>query len=282
MKAFLFITLQYLVPHHTLSRIVGWFAQTKIVWIKSLFIQKFIAHFNVNMSEAEREDPESYENFNDFFTRALKPEARPICQESLSFVSPADGAISQMGTIQSNQIFQAKGHQYSTEALLGGDTENAAKFVDGSFATIYLSPKDYHRLHMPIDGKLIKMTYIPGKLFSVNPCTVENVDGLFARNERVVCIFETSFGPMALVLVGAMIVASIDTVWAGQIAPYKRDIQNFYYTNQEITLAKGEEMGRFKLGSTIIILTPAKTLEWQNTLTAQSPVKLGEAIARLS
>ncbi|VUD40676.1 Phosphatidylserine decarboxylase proenzyme [Thalassocella blandensis] len=281
MKSFLFITLQYLVPHHLLSRFVGWFAHTKIQWIKSLFIHKFIGHFHVDMSEAEREDPDSYENFNDFFCRALKPSARKIDHASLAFVSPADGTISQLGAINEQRIFQAKGHEFTCEELLGGDTENAQLFHNGQFATIYLSPKDYHRLHMPIDGKLLKMTYIPGELFSVNPTTVDHVPNLFARNERVACIFETSIGPVALVLVGAMIVASIETVWSGQVAPFNHDVQQFFYTNRDIFLKKGEEMGRFKLGSTIVVLTPSDTIEWQNSLTAESPVRMGEAIAQI-
>lgn len=281
MKSFLFITLQYLVPHHLLSRFVGWFAQTKIQWIKSLFIQQFIKHFNVNMNEAEREDPDSYINFNDFFCRALKSDARPIDSSDSSFVCPADGTISQLGKIENGRIFQAKGHDFTCEELLGGDSKNAELFKNGEFATIYLSPKDYHRLHMPIDGKLLKMTYVPGDLFSVNPTTVEHVPNLFARNERLVCVFETSVGPIALVLVGAMIVASIETVWSGQVAPFNKSIQQFFYTAQDISLSKGEEMGRFKLGSTIVVLTPENSIQWLDSLAAQSAVKMGESIAHL-
>lgn len=279
MKSFLFITAQYIVPHHLLSRIVGWFASTKIHWIKNTFIEKFIAKFNVNMQEAEVEDPRAYENFNAFFCRALKADARPIDTAEDAFVCPADGAVSQVGKIQHNLLFQAKGHHYTTEALLGGDQKLAAQFEGGEFTTIYLSPKDYHRLHMPIAGKLTSMTYIPGALFSVNPTTVNNVPNLFARNERAVCVFETSAGPVALVLVGAMIVAAIETAWAGQVAPTTGQIQNYFYTEQGISLDKGEEMGRFKLGSTIIILTGKDAIKWRDDLAAETPVRMGERLA---
>ncbi|WP_086930324.1 archaetidylserine decarboxylase [Agarilytica rhodophyticola] len=281
MKSFIFITLQYLTPQHLLSRCVGWFAATKIHWIKSLFINKFVATYKVNMNEAENSDPNSYACFNDFFCRPLKPDARPIDSTESGIVSPADGAFSQLGPINDGRIFQAKGHDFSAYELLGGDHNLAKEFTNGEFATIYLSPKDYHRLHMPITGELISMCYVPGDLFSVNPTTTENVPRLFARNERVICVFKTEIGPVALVLVGAMIVASIETIWAGQVAPIERKIHTTNYGLQEnITLQKGEEMGRFKLGSTIVMLFPENSLEWSEEISADSSIKMGELIAQ--
>lgn len=232
------------------------------------------------MEEAENSDPDSYACFNDFFCRALKPDARPITPAETSIASPADGVFSQLGKIDDGRIFQAKGHDFSTYELLGGSHSLAKKFTHGEFATIYLSPKDYHRLHMPIDGELVSMSYVPGDLFSVNPTTTDNVPRLFARNERVVCIFETEFGPMALVLVGAMIVASIETIWAGQVAPLQRKVQTTNYLNQAtIKLKKGEEMGRFKLGSTIVMLFPENSMQWNEAINPESAIRMGEAIA---
>ncbi len=249
-----FIVLQYLLPQQWLSRLAGRLAQCQTPWLKNLLITRFIRHYGVDMAEAADPEPYNYAHFNAFFTRALRPDARPITAEATSLACPADGVISQLGQIRAGRIFQAKGQDYALEQLLGGDTALAEEFAEGSFATIYLAPKDYHRVHMPLDGNLRSMCYVPGKLFSVNQTTAENVQHLFARNERLVTVFDTPAGPMAMVLVGAMIVAGIETVWAGQVAPPSREIRRTAYPLQQtVQLAKGEEMGHFKLGSTVIV-----------------------------
>ncbi len=277
----LFTSLQYLIPQHGLSRAAGWLANTSISWIKNPFTQWFVRRYQVNMSEALNEDPCSYTSFNDFFTRALKPEARPICDAENTIACPADGAISQLGEIVNGRIFQAKGQDYSLTELLGGDSEVAKPFMGGQFATVYLSPKDYHRVHMPLTGTLTRMIHVPGDLFSVNTATANQVPRLFARNERVVAIFDTEIGPMAVVLVGAMIVASIETVWAGLVAPVKREIKTSLYPQAEaITLEKGAEMGRFKLGSTAIVLFPANSMQWGEKYLAGTATRMGEAMGQ--
>lgn len=283
MKDKLFIAFQYVVPQHLLSHLVGWLAETRIDWIKNLFISKFIKQFNVNMDEAQRQTPEAFENFNDFFTRELKEGMRPIDDKSNSIVSPADGAISQLGPIENGRVFQAKGHDYSLIELLGGNSQTAEEFMGGQFATIYLSPKDYHRLHMPVTGTLREMIYVPGDLFSVNQTTAQNVPRLFSRNERVVAIFDTDLGPMALVLVGAMIVAGIETTWAGRITPFDRKVRSTSYPVQGETIAplvieKGEEMGRFFLGSTIVVCFGEDKMHWLEEMKAERPLRLGESI----
>lgn len=276
----LFIIFQYLAPQHLLSRLIGKLAETKIGWLKNLLIEQFIKHYQVNMDEAKHSESSQFENFNAFFTRELKQGARTICAEPYGIACPADGAISQLGIIDKNSIFQAKGEHYSVEKLLA-DSELAANYNNGSFATIYLSPRDYHRVHMPVAAKLISMIYVPGELFSVNQTTAENVSSLFARNERLVCHFDTEYGPMAMVLVGAMIVAGIETVWSGQVAPPTGLPQKQSYSElpSEVLLQRGEEMGRFKLGSTVILLFPENTIEWHATLKAGSPTIMGESIA---
>lgn len=281
MKDKLFILFQYVVPQHLLSRAVGRLAECTNSRIKNWIIQRFIKQFNVDMSEAERQQPEQFLNFNDFFTRTLKEGARPIAEGEDIVVSPADGAISEMGTLQYGRILQAKGHSYSAVSLLGGCTERAKPFINGEFSTIYLSPKDYHRVHMPVAGALKEAYYIPGDLFSVNQTTANNVDSLFARNERLVCLFETERGPMAMVLVGAMIVAGIETVWSGQVAPLKKEAMKLFSTEADtpLLLDKGAEMGRFKLGSTVILLFPEGVINWRDHLAAGAPVKMGEVIA---
>ena len=271
-----FIILQYLLPQHLLSRLVGKLAECRLPWLKNLLIRRFIAQYNVDMSEAVDSTPEAYANFNAFFTRALKDDARPI--DDAHVVCPADGAISQLGEINRGRIFQAKGQDYSLQTLLGDDKALTAEFDGGSFATIYLSPRDYHRVHMPVDGTLRSMTYVPGKLFSVNTTTAENVRSLFARNERAICVFDTEFGPMAMILVGAMIVAGIETVWDGQVAPPPRQITTRNYPQDAPSLKKGEEMGRFKLGSTVILLFGKDKIDWLDKFEALSPTRLGEAL----
>ena len=281
-KSKLFSWLQYLLPQHLLSRLTGRLADCRFGWIKNQLIKAFIKRFNVDMSEALQEDPTAFSSFNDFFTRELKPDAREILADPSQLVSPADGAISELGELQHGQLMQAKGINYSLTRLLGGDLEKAQPFMGGSFATIYLSPRDYHRVHMPIQGRLLETIYVPGKLFSVNQATADNVPGLFARNERLVCFFETPAGPMALILVGAMIVAGIETVWDGQVAPPARQVTLRDFNNpQPVVLEKGQEMGRFKLGSTAIVVFGPDAVEWREDLQNGTPVRLGEALAKL-
>lgn len=278
----LFIGLQHLVPQHALSRAAGWLASTRIPFIKNTFIQWFVKHYHVDMSLALEENPRAYACFNDFFTRALKPGARPIDTASYTILCPADGAISQLGDIRDGKIFQAKGQDYTLQELLGGDEALAAEFMDGRFATVYLSPRDYHRVHMPYGGKLRTMVSVPGELFSVNAVTAENVPRLFARNERAVAIFDTDIGPMAVILVGAMIVAGIETVWDGQIAPFaSREIATSHYPYQNILLNKGDEMGRFKLGSTAILLFARGKMQWDEAYTAGTPTRMGEPMGKI-
>ncbi len=281
-KQRLFIFMQYILPHHTLSRLIGYLAECEKPWFKNRLITWFIKRYQVDMSEAQLEDPNAYRHFNDFFTRSLKEGIRPLDSGENSVLSPADGAISQQGDIEHGRIFQAKGHSFSLLELLGGDTERAAPFMGGNFSTIYLSPKDYHRVHMPLTGILREMVYIPGRLFSVNQTTAENVPELFARNERVACIFDTEHGPMAVVLVGAMVVASIETVWAGLITPPLRNLRSYDYSKaarQPITLEKGAEMGLFKLGSTAVVLFGPDHVKWDSELQAGSAVKVGQRCA---
>ncbi len=281
MKERLFILSQYLLPHHLLSRLAGCIAECRIGWLKNSFTRWFAQRYQVNMSEALVENLEAYEHFNAFFTRALKDGARPLDATPGAVLCPADGAISQLGAIDSGRIFQAKGHSFSLLALLGGDAERAAPFMGGQFATVYLSPRDYHRVHMPLTGTLREMVYVPGRLFSVNQSTAENVPELFARNERVVCLFDTERGPMAVVLVGAMIVASIETVWAGLVTPPRRALKTTRYdaaARAAITLEKGAELGRFKLGSTAIVLFGPQQVRWAEQLAAGSSVRMGERL----
>jgi phosphatidylserine decarboxylase len=255
--------------------VASWRGGAVTTWI----IRRFVAKYGVNMAEAQQPDITAYPSFNAFFTRALKPDARPLADAPL--VCPVDGAISQFGAIEHDQIFQAKGHQYSTTALLGGDAALAAPFQDGSFATIYLSPKDYHRIHMPCAGRLTQMIYVPGDLFSVNPTTARGVPGLFARNERVVCMFESAHGPFALVLVGATIVGSMATVWHGVINPPRGGaVKRWHYADGEVSLDQGQEMGRFLLGSTVVLLFPkTPALQFNRSWVAGGAVRMGEAMA---
>jgi phosphatidylserine decarboxylase len=274
---------QYLLPKQLLTTLAGRFASQARGSTTTSVIRWFVKKYQVNMAEALNPDIGSYATFNDFFTRALKPGARPITASAL--ICPVDGAISQFGDIKQDQIFQAKGHSYSTTALVGGDKTLAAQFTNGSFATLYLSPKDYHRIHMPCDGRLTRMIYVPGDLFSVNPTTARGVPGLFARNERVVCVFDTDNGPFVLVLVGATIVGSMATVWHGQINPPRgADIREWRYNDELISLKQGEEMGRFMLGSTVVMLfseSRAKALAFNPSWAAGGAVQLGQAMCQL-
>jgi phosphatidylserine decarboxylase len=277
-----FILLQKILPQHRLSRWVGKLAAAKTPWLKNLLIQQFIKAYNVNMEEALHSDPTYYPCFNDFFTRALKPGARPLSANELAVLSPADGVISAIGNIKQDTLIQAKGKTYTVTALLGGDAQRAAPFQNGTFTTVYLSPKDYHRVHSPLTGTLREMIYVPGKLYSVNQTTADNIDNLFAVNERAVCLFDTEQGPMAVVLVGAMIVAAIETVWAGRVAPANTGISVHDYRKQApITIKKGAELGRFLLGSTAIILFGPGMVEWQLDLRNGPAVQMGQQIGSL-
>jgi len=270
---------QYFLPHHLLSRLTGFTSNCKIPWFKHFAITWFINRYGVDLSCAKNPDPKSYSCFNDFFTRALKPDARPIVSENDALASPVDGFVSQIGDIQADQIFQAKGHSYSLTDLLGDDS-HAASFDDGKFATLYLAPKNYHRIHIPFAGKLKKMIYVPGRLFSVSPHAVNTIENVFARNERVVCLFDTEIGPMAMILVGALFVGSIGTTWAGIVAPpRKTSIETWEYFDAT-KFNKGDEIGRFQLGSTVIMLFGKDALEWSADLSVDSPLKMGEAIGR--
>jgi phosphatidylserine decarboxylase len=279
----LFVGLQYLLPHHLLSSLMHSIARVELKPFKDLLIRQAIKWYQVDMQEALQSDPTQYRSFNDFFTRALRPDARPVAEPSNHIASPADGTLSQAGDIEAGFLFQAKGHDYSLLELLGGDAEMNRLFEDGNFATIYLSPRDYHRLHMPLSGKLMRMLHVPGRLFSVNETTCQSVPRLFARNERVICLFETDLGPMAMILVGAIFVSSIETVWAGTITPLQQRVNSWDYTPQSkpagIELEKGEEMGRFNMGSTVILLFPKDVMEWAEDFTPGSPVRMGQMIA---
>lgn len=277
MSDFFKVLPQYLLPKQALTILAGYVANAKAGRYTTALIRWFVGRYNVNMAEAANPDIASYPRFNEFFTRALRSDARPLA--AADFVCPVDGAISQFGAIEQDQIFQAKGHHYSTTTLVGGDRNLAAQFQDGSFATLYLSPKDYHRIHMPCDGRLTRMIYVPGALFSVNPVTARGVPGLFARNERAVCVFETAHGPMVLTLVGATIVGSMATVWHGVVNPPRsREVREWHYDTQNIELKKGDEMGRFLLGSTVVLLFPKGTLAFNPAWTPAGSVRMGEVM----
>ena len=272
----LVVTRQDLIPQHGLSRLVGMLARSEVPWIKTTFISLFMKRFGIDLSEAQIEDPDRFETFNAFFTRALKPDARPLeASDAADIACPADGAVSQLGAIRANQVFQAKGHDYSLYDLLGGDSALASEFTNGQFATIYLSPRDYHRVHMPVTGTLRETRYVPGDLFSVNEATANGVPNLFARNERLVCIFDTEHGPAAVILVGAMIVAGIETVFSGQVTPLpKQVVTTDYQRTAPITLEKGDELGRFLLGSTVVLLFPEGKARFEPDLKAGSLVRV--------
>lgn len=270
---------QYLFPKQALTLFAGWVAGKERGRVTTWIIRRFVKKYGVNMGEALESDIGHYKSFNEFFTRALKPGARTLAAADL--ISPVDGATSQFGAIEGDQVFQAKGHRYTTTALVGGDAELAAPFAHGSFATLYLSPKDYHRIHMPCDGRLTRMIYVPGDLFSVNPVTARGVPGLFARNERTVCVFETARGPFVLVLVGATIVGSMATVWHGVVNPPRTgELREWRYDDQQIVLKQGEEMGRFLLGSTVVMLFPAPRVAFNPDWSPTRAIRLGEAMAR--
>ncbi|MCK4608247.1 MAG: phosphatidylserine decarboxylase [Gammaproteobacteria bacterium] len=270
--------LQYFLPHHLMSRLFGRITNCRWVWLKNRLIGWFYKRYQIDMSDATEADPFKYETFNSFFTRAIRPETRPIAAAEKAIVSPVDGAISQIGKLNSDQLIQAKGKSFSIASLLSCElADYASVFKDGNFATIYLSPKDYHRVHMPLTGKLQAMAYIPGRLFSVNSLTAKEVPNLYGRNERVVTIFETAVGPMAVVLVGAMLVASITTVWAGTVAPaIGKKVKIEDYKDQNVILERGAEMGRFQFGSTVILLLPQNVIHWNKSLQLEGNLKVGQ------
>ena len=269
---------QYLLPKQALTAFGGWVATRRWGSATTRLIAWFVKKYQVDMAEAAQPDIAAYAHFNDFFTRALRADARPLA--AARWMCPVDGAISQFGAIENGQIFQAKGHSYSATALVGGDSTLATQFAQGSFATLYLSPRDYHRIHMPCAGTLRQMIYVPGDLFSVNPTTARGVPGLFARNERVVCVFDTANGPMVMVLVGATIVGSMATVWHGVVNPPRTGrISRHDYPAGQVQLAQGEEMGRFLLGSTVVLLLPEAAPVWNAAWQAGGPVRMGQVMA---
>jgi phosphatidylserine decarboxylase len=275
------IKSQYILPKHLISRLLGWAASKELGAVTQFFITTFIKAFDINMSEAHFEDPRAYKTFNEFFTRPLKEGIRPIKADDQQLCHPVDGSVSQFGDINGDSIFQAKGHDFSLTTLLGGKPELATPFKGGKFATIYLAPRDYHRIHMPIDGTLTDTLHVPGELFSVNPLTAHNVPGLFARNERVVALFDTPIGKVAMVLVGATVVASIETVWAGNITPPAgKYVQHWQHEGEQISLKKGDEMGRFKLGSTVVMCFEADKIDFEDMSPAMT-TRLGEVMANI-
>jgi phosphatidylserine decarboxylase len=275
--------VQHLLPKQALTRLAGHFARSRGGRLTTAVIRWFIGRYGVDMAEAIEPDPAAYATFNDFFTRALRADARPLAAaDADGLLCPIDGAVSQCGPIDGERIFQAKGHDYSTTALLGGDKALAAQFRGGHFATLYLSPRDYHRIHMPCSGSLRRMVHVPGDLYSVNPATAASVPGLFARNERVVCLFDDAAGrPFVLVLVGATIVGSMATVWHGVVNPPRPGrVREWVYPPGEIGLARGEEMGRFLLGSTVVLLYPPGPLVFEPGWAAGAPTRMGQMMAR--
>ena len=277
------VAFQYIMPQLYLTQLAGWFAQQKWGVVTHFVIKAFAKKYNVDMSEAKKENFSDYESFNQFFIRELKDDARKINENPTALCLPADGRVSQIGHIDDDRLLQAKGHFFSLSDLLAGDEELVHTFKNGEFATIYLSPRDYHRVHMPCDATLRKMIYVPGDLFSVNPFLAEHVPNLFARNERVICVFDTAFGPMVQILVGATITASMSTVWAGVINPPRTSEVKVwtYQGDSAIKLTKGQEMGAFQLGSTVINLFPANSVTLAEHLEVDVPVRMGEILATM-
>lgn len=268
---------QYLLPQHLLSRMVGKIMQSEQPWLKTRLINWFINHYQIDLTEADIADPKAYKSFNQFFTRGLKLDARPIASGNRVIACPADGAISAIGSVREQQLIQAKKHHYSLVQLLSSSAL-AGQFTDGEYVTVYLSPRDYHRVHMPLSGRLLSMSYVPGCLFSVNQQSVATVPGLFARNERLICLFETEFGPMAVVLVGAMLVAGIVTTWAGKVVPRDHEYETYNYESHHVYLEKGQELGHFEYGSTVIVLLPNGIARWSAALSSGSKVSMGQAL----
>lgn len=284
-RARLFVALQYLLPQHSLSQLVHQLARSRVRWVKNALIRSFVSHFRPDLGDAEQPDPLAFASFNDFFTRALRADARPVDPDPAALVSPVDGSISQLGRLDGSWLVQAKGHAYTLEALLAADGAWTEVFRGGSFATLYLAPFNYHRVHMPLPGTLRAAWYVPGRLFSVNATTTAAVPGLFARNERVVCVFGTGELSWALVLVGALFVGSVATVWHGEITPRtvrRRAELPLDASRASLTLAKGAEVGRFDMGSTVIVLLPSGHAAWLAQLAPGSAVRVGQPLAQLT
>ena len=278
------IIIQYLVPHHALSRLIGMITNCRTRWIKNKIILWFIKRYHIDMSLAENKDPTSYDTFNKFFTRKLKSHLRPIASDPNTIISPVDGVWSQFGQIKDNSLIQAKGIHYNLSALLGNE-KYLKNFQNGAFATLYLSPKDYHRIHMPFNGILKEMTYVPGRLFSVNPLILQSVSNVFTQNERLICVFETEVGLMAVIMVGAMLVASINTVWAGKITPNGlKKVTTWSYEDKAnlIQLKRGDEMGHFELGSTVILLFEPNKMNWLAEMQIDSSISMGQVVGEIS
>ena len=278
------VYLQYVIPQKLLSEMIGYLARAQFFpWLRRFAIRYYVRHFKVDMSLAEKTNINEYASFNEFFTRALKPEVRPVVADPRAIACPVDGTVSEIGIIESGLLLQAKGHRYQLAELLAHDVVLTQAFEAGSFITAYLSPRDYHRIHMPLRGQLRRMIYVPGRLFSVSPTTAQHIPGLFARNERVICHFKTAIGPMVVILVGAMIVGSVETVWAGRVIPPRLKLPTTWDYNGEnaITLEKGQELGRFQLGSTVIVLFPKKTMVWNEKLVAGTSLQMGQSLGQL-
>jgi phosphatidylserine decarboxylase len=283
LSARLHVLLQHLLPQHWLSRLAWHVTRSRQVWLKNFLISAFVKHYHPNMGEAADPEPQHYGSFNEFFTRALKPGARRIDADPLSIVSPVDGTVSALGRIEGDTLFQAKGKSFSLASLLAGPPEERARFVNGSFATLYLAPFNYHRIHMPCEGAIERARYVPGRLFSVNIATAALVDRLFARNERIVCVFDSGTLPFALVLVGALFVGSMSTRWHGEVRPGAGGPRELpISTNAAPLLAKGEEFARFNMGSTVILLLPPRTATWLPEIGVGSHIELGQVLARRS
>ena len=276
MRTCISIFLQRIGPQHAFTRMMGWLAEIRTPWLKNYFLRRFIRKYHVDVTEAAVEDYRTYATFNDFFIRKLKSGIRPIAQDANGVVSPADGTIAQIGQIAQNQLLQAKGHYFDLESLLAGDDALAHTFYDGTFATIYLAPHNYHRVHMPVDGKLIQTIYVPGKLFSVNQQTAECIPRLYSRNERLICVFESDAGRFVLIFVGAMIVGSIQTAWMNEpVRGNKIHTENF---SSSISFNKGDELGYFKLGSTVILLFEKNCVAWRESLLADAGINFGNLL----
>ena len=279
MRNSLFIFCQILAPKRLITQLIGQLAKSKTPWLKLILIKNFCRIYSINLNEAAQKDVTEYESFNDFFCRALEKQCRPIDSNKSSIVSPSDGTLSQFGSIKEGKLIQAKGQDFSCDALIG-DSKIAAQFQHGEFATIYLSPSDYHRVHMPLPGQLTKIKFIPGNLFSVNATTANNIHKLYARNERACCFFDTPVGPVVIVMVGAMIVASIKTVWSGALISQNNQVLDLNYEDSQNT-KKGEEIGRFEMGSTVIMLFPKNSITWNQGFKEGTQLKMGEKIAQI-
>jgi len=280
----LFALMLYLLPHHLLSQVMYGITRCEWVPFKNTLIRQAIRLYDIDMDIAAEPDPTAYPCFNAFFTRPLRPDARPLAGEGNSVLSPVDGAVSQSGQIVDGRVFQAKGQDYSLEELVGGDRTLVEAFEDGSFATIYLSPRDYHRIHIPLAGRLIKMLHVPGRLFSVSPSTTRTVPRLFSRNERVINLFETEAGPMAVIMVGAIFVASMDTVWAGTVAPLSRSVRDWDYegsSTEPLLFEQGAEIGRFNMGSTVVLLFGQDAIEWGTAMEPDGKLCMGQDIGAI-